>query len=147
MGKATKHWWPNQYIQLLVRDGILYFVVNLLNTVTFMIQSTESITISTAGMLFLFLFSYISMCTIIPRFIIGIRELYDRDHRARRCQGVDTGFGISSQPSGGEDRMEMSTIAFTDGASEGQIMERDADDAGPNQPAMSESGGLEGSQV
>ena len=27
MYKATKHWQPNQYMKLLVRDGIVYFLV------------------------------------------------------------------------------------------------------------------------
>jgi hypothetical protein len=37
---------------------------------------------------------------MIPRFIIGIRELYHRDYR--RCwQGVDTRFGVFSQVTGG----------------------------------------------
>ena len=34
---------------------------------------------------------------MMPRFIISVRELYDRDLRGRR-QGIDTGFGVSSQP-------------------------------------------------
>lgn len=35
--------------------------------------------------------------SMIPRFIIGIRELYHRDRR-RRWQGIDTGFGVFSEP-------------------------------------------------
>jgi small neutral amino acid transporter SnatA (MarC family) len=27
MYKATKHWQPNKYMKLLVRDGIVYFLV------------------------------------------------------------------------------------------------------------------------
>ena len=49
---------------------------------------------------------------IIPRFIIGIRELYDRDLR-RRWQGIDTGFGVFSQPISSENA-RLSTIAFVD---------------------------------
>ena len=33
----------------------------------------------------------------MPRFIISVREMYDRDLRSR-WQGIDTGFGIISQP-------------------------------------------------
>lgn len=36
------------------------------------------------------------MCVIMLRFIVGIRELYDRDLR-KRWQGIDTGFGVFSQ--------------------------------------------------
>ena len=49
-------------------------------------------------MLFLTTFSYSLTCAIMPRFIIGIRELYDRDIR-EQWQGVDTGFGRSLVPS------------------------------------------------
>ena len=48
----------------------------------------------------------------MPRFIISVRELYDRDLR-RRWQGVDTGFGVLSQPIAG-DNAAMSAIAFAD---------------------------------
>ncbi|KAF8552966.1 hypothetical protein OG21DRAFT_1485804 [Imleria badia] len=36
------------------------------------------------------------MFTLIPRFIISIRELYARDVQGRRGEGIDTGFGLSS---------------------------------------------------
>ena len=44
----------------------------------------------------------------MPRFIIGVRVLYDHDLRAPG-QGIDSGFGVSSQP-----RWALSTIAFAD---------------------------------
>lgn len=37
---------------------------------------------------------------MIPRFIIGVRELYHHD--SRRWRGIDTGFGVFSQPTAGE---------------------------------------------
>ena len=60
----------------------------------------------------------------MPRFIISVRELYDHDLRAR-WQGIDTGFGVLSQPiSGG--KAVVSAIHFADVASgqeEGQAAE------------------------
>jgi hypothetical protein len=48
----------------------------------------------------------------MPRFIISVRELYDRDLRGR-WQGIDTGFGVSSQPvSSGN--AAVSAIQFAD---------------------------------
>jgi hypothetical protein len=44
---------------------------------------------------------------MIPRFIINIRELYHRDCR----QGVDTGFGVFSQPTASRSAA-LSAIAF-----------------------------------
>ena len=48
----------------------------------------------------------------MPRFIISVRELYDRDLRGLQ-QGIDTGFGVSSQPiSSGN--AALSAIQFAD---------------------------------
>lgn len=44
-------------------------------------------------MLFLDTLSYSLSCAIMPRFIMSIRELYDRDLE-NRWQGIDTGFGM-----------------------------------------------------
>ena len=61
-------------------------------------------------MLFLALFSTITLCPMMPRFIIRVRELYDRDlHHG--LQGVDTGFGVLSQPSASQNA-PVSAIAF-----------------------------------
>ena len=47
-----------------------------------------------------------------PRFIISIRELYDRDLRGR-WNGIDSGFGVLSQAGASED-VVVSAIAFAD---------------------------------
>ncbi|KAG8219134.1 hypothetical protein J3R82DRAFT_4915, partial [Butyriboletus roseoflavus] len=125
MYKATKMWQPNRYMQQLVRDGVLYFLVyvspSLFVTITFSRRSrlrvfadklttqmffpdsdtframffniTSMVQVeppSNNGLaLFLSLLAYITMCPIMPRFIISVRELYDRDIRGR-VQGMDT---------------------------------------------------------
>lgn len=49
---------------------------------------------------------------MMPRFIIGVRELYDRDtHRGQLA--IDTGFGALSQLATGRNAT-MSAIAFED---------------------------------
>ena len=56
----------------------------------------------------------------IPRFIIAVRELYDRNLRGR-WQGIDTGFGVSSQFISSEN-VAVSAIEFADVAPEqGQV--------------------------
>lgn len=81
---------------------------------------------------------------MMPRFIISIRELYDHDHRGR-LQGIDTGFGVSSQPVDSENTA-VSTIAFADvagGQEQGQAAEGDKGDSAGNQLGVhvgSESG-------
>ena len=64
-----------------------------------------------------------------PRFIIGVRERYDHDLRPR-WRGVDTGFGVSSQPVASENAV-VSAIAFADaapGQGQDQVMEGDEDE-------------------
>jgi hypothetical protein len=65
----------------------------------------------------------------MPRFIISVRELYDRD-LCGRWQGIDTGFGVLSQPvSGGN--AAMSAIQFADvapGQEEGEVAKGEVDD-------------------
>ena len=43
----------------------------------------------------------------MPRFIIGVRELYHLD--PRRGQGIDTGFGVFSQPTAGRSAAASAT--------------------------------------
>lgn len=47
----------------------------------------------------------------MPRFVIGVRELYDRNPSARGR--IDTGFGVRSQPIASENTV-LSAIAFAD---------------------------------
>ena len=54
----------------------------------------------------------ITQYPMMPRFIISVRELYDRDPR-RDWEGVDTGFGVLSQPIAGQNG-PVSAIAFAD---------------------------------
>ena len=88
---------------------------------------TYSATINSTSQLILALLIYTTLCPIMPRFIISVRELYDRDLRG--CwQGMDTGFGMSSQPvsSGNE---ALSAIEFVAGREQGQVAEGEVDDS------------------
>jgi len=91
MYKVTKTWQSNRPIKLLVREGAVYFVVNLLYNIV------NSITTTNFDFLIFFdAFSYAVSCAIMPRFIISIRELYDQDNQNRQL-GLDTGFGLNSK--------------------------------------------------
>jgi len=76
----------------------------------------NSLIISNTWQLFLTLLSYTAICPIIPRFVIGMRELYDRDLRPR-WQGIDTGFGVLSQPIVSSN-VAVSAISFAEGQGE-----------------------------
>jgi len=121
MYKATKHWQPNEYMKLLVRDGILYFLVNVLFDVPYFLTSTGvTLYISMVCL------TSILLCCMMPRFIISVRVLYDRE--PDRQQGIDTGFGVSSQLDG--QHAALSGIQFANIVpGEDQGMEGDENDA------------------
>ena len=132
--KITGRFQTNRPTNLLVREGIVYFVVcvsiillfavlpfikshskltgwtlvrNLLFNVVYLIQLPDvNLTIILGAVI------YSLPYIIAPRFIINIRELYDRDLRDR-WQGIDAGFGVFSHPGSSED-MAMSAVASGD---------------------------------
>ncbi|KAF8126722.1 hypothetical protein EV363DRAFT_1418649 [Boletus edulis] len=106
MYKATKQWRPNRYMQQLVSDGIIYFVVNVFYHITGLLAL-----VSNNDSLFLDAFSYIIFYPLIPRFIISIRELYDRDIHGRLH--IDTGFGVQLRSNVGLDTT-VSAMVFAD---------------------------------
>ena len=152
MYKATKQWQPNKYLQQLVIDGFIYFLVyvflfytlsittckyqelttwtsvfhgrNVFHSSVALIQLPGGITIGSTAVLFLTALSYMTLAPMSPRFIISIRELYDRDLRGR-WNGIDSGFGVLSRAAASED-VVVSAIAFADvkpGQEEAQAVE------------------------
>ncbi|KAN0092753.1 hypothetical protein V8E55_003537 [Tylopilus felleus] len=112
--KVTRRWKTTQSMQLLVREGAVYFIVNMLFNIVNLIQ------VPVVGlMIFLDGLGYSLSCAIMPRFIISIRELYHRDNQ-NRWQGVDTGFGVFSQSFSGGDAA-VSVINFVDVISEQEV--------------------------
>ena len=84
---------------------------------------------STIGV-FLPIVGYISIGPPMPRFIISVRELYDRD-LYRRQNGTRSEFGVLSRFVASEDAV-VSAITFADvhpGQEEGQVVEGGSDDS------------------
>ncbi|KAF8452924.1 hypothetical protein L210DRAFT_3755861 [Boletus edulis BED1] len=110
MYKATKQWQPNRYMQKLAKEGILYFLVNVL----FQLGDLLHMTGFPAGTSYIVLKPLICIAFYIPisRFVINIRELYDRD--VHRCFHIDTGFGVVSRLNAGQDTT-VSALVFMDG--------------------------------
>ena len=54
----------------------------------------------------------IPIFTLVPRFILNLRELYARDLQGRRGSDIDTAFGLSSTPGHGP---VASAIMFAEG--------------------------------
>ncbi|KAF8414725.1 hypothetical protein L210DRAFT_3590814, partial [Boletus edulis BED1] len=124
MYKVTNQWQPNRYMQKLVKDGVFYFIVN----VFYQIIDLVNITGLPVGITYIFLEAFISIAfyTLIPRLVISIRELYDRDIRGRLH--IDTGFGVVSQLNAGQDTT-VSAMVFMDG-NQGPEVEGGTDNLG-----------------
>ena len=115
MYRVTKQWQLNRYMNLLVGQGILYFIVyvpphlhcqttQLMCHSIFMLLLIDLLIVlgklswNASGwqMIPLVFVEYVPMYTLTPRFIMGIRETYTRDVQGRRGSGIDIGFGLSS---------------------------------------------------
>ncbi|KAF8452918.1 hypothetical protein L210DRAFT_2064774 [Boletus edulis BED1] len=107
MYKATKQCQPNRYMQKLVKEGILYFIVNVLYQIGDLVRMTGFP--EDTAYFFLKAFICTALYIPIPWFVINIRELYDRDIRGRFH--VDTGFGVVSPLNAGADTT-VSAMAF-----------------------------------
>ena len=69
---------------------------------------------------------WIPMFTLVPRFILNLRELYARDLQGRRGSNIDTAFGLTSASSHGP---VASVIVFAeDGQNEGEEIEMEERD-------------------
>ncbi|KAF8437509.1 hypothetical protein L210DRAFT_1026475 [Boletus edulis BED1] len=125
MYKATKQWQPNKYMQLFVKDGIYYFLGYVTLSPLFrpqafpshptthltVVESRIQLLISDPVLLgIVFRLSCISLIPLMPRLIIGVRELYDRGTRRGHRQRIDTVFGVLSQPTS----CVESTMVFMD---------------------------------
>ena len=132
MYRATRKWEFNRYVSLLVRDGLLYFLVyvnlvipasivipnmpirsvfnNLINLLAgFLVQSTV---VGWSAQL-LYIIATVPLYTLTPRFVLNVRELYMLDSQGRLQRDIDTGFGLSSGAGHGVGvSTTIGTIAF-----------------------------------
>ncbi|KAF8442247.1 hypothetical protein L210DRAFT_1054374 [Boletus edulis BED1] len=114
--RTTKRLQFNRYMTLLVRQGILYFFVwkqtNQFQTglminfrpSTFLrlgniihgLAASGKLPLGGWRLMLLCVVQFVPLFTLLPRFIMSIRELYARDVQGRRGEGIDTGFGLTS---------------------------------------------------
>jgi len=106
MRRATKVWQLNRYMNLLVKQGILYFLGIFLYNFVVVFNYSGGVW---QGYLLLVL-AYVPMYALTPRLILNIRELYARDVQGRRGEGIDTGFGLLSTRGGADG----TTMVFAD---------------------------------
>ncbi|KAG9311416.1 hypothetical protein JVU11DRAFT_8528 [Chiua virens] len=91
MYRVTKQWQLNRYINLLVKQGIVYFFAFLLLDVITMLYMWGHLPINNGQYLLL-----VPVYILPPRFIISIRNLHEHDVQCRRGGGIDSGFGLST---------------------------------------------------
>jgi len=96
MYKATKRWQPNRYMSLIVKEGVLYVLLSLLNNITNAVADADGDPSPPVWSLVSGLFWIVTTFPVMPRFVLSIRELYTKD-TLRCCDGIDSGFGISSR--------------------------------------------------
>ena len=136
MYKATKHFCLNRYMNLLFREGMIYFLVyvQVLSfppfSTSMQLSSWRIITnsiltyaliniLGTTGNvpkngwwpILIGMMEYIPPYTLVPRFILSLRKLYTSDLRGRRGSNIDTAFGLTSTSSHGA---AASVIMFVD---------------------------------
>jgi len=122
MYKTTKRWQPNRYMSLIVKEGIFYVLLNLLNNIPVAIAEADQNPLNPTWMVILETFIIVTMYPVIPRFMLSIRELYDKD-----SWGVltDNGFGVSSRVR--QDTV-LSEIAFVDNGGNGPSGEAEGEE-------------------
>lgn len=121
MYKATKQWQGNRYVNLLAREGMLYFLVcvpfqsfpssptrekhaeltaTLLDSIqvfnlVLVLSTLGKLPTEGAGWIIATILQYVPLFTFTPRFVISMRELYAQDTQGR-VSGVDNAFGLSA---------------------------------------------------
>jgi len=115
MYKVTgRRWEPNRYMSMIVKEGLAYFFMNLLSMVVVVVNGDPLLPI---WFLIGASLQTIIMYPTIPRFVISMRELFDKDSRGR-LEGIDSAFGISSRSGNVSGRDHSITeIVFVDGTS------------------------------
>jgi len=114
MYKATKQWQPNRYMSLIVREGVFYLFLNMINNLAILIELADTSPLPSVWYMIFSVFATIIEFPFFPRFVLSIRELYEKDSRGR-LEGIDTGFGVSSRVGNvvGQNTI-VSAIAFAD---------------------------------
>ncbi|KAF8553295.1 hypothetical protein OG21DRAFT_1485495 [Imleria badia] len=95
MYRLTKQCQLNRYMSLLIKQGILSFLVVLLFNLINVLSVSGTAPTGGWKVVVLVILEYVPIYTLTPRFILNMRELYAHDVQGRRGEGIDTGFGVS----------------------------------------------------
>jgi len=113
MYRVTKRWELNRYINLMVKQGLIYFVLLCSYSLIAFLQHAGAL--PTEGSLFMAsIIVTVPTFALTPRFIISIRELHASKLRGARGSGIDTGFGLSTLSDHGGAGAAESGVVFVD---------------------------------
>jgi len=109
MYRETNLWQPNRYMSLIVKEGIFYIVLNLFNNVSVVVSQVHTGALPPTWAVIFSLFGITTLYPIVPRFVLSMRELYEKESG----NGIDGGFGalMNGQCT------NVSTIVFVEGES------------------------------
>ncbi|KAF8135107.1 hypothetical protein EV363DRAFT_1213141 [Boletus edulis] len=94
MYRATKQWQLNRYVNLLVKQGIFYFLgIFLYTLINLLLLLRNGLAPGWQAWVIL---QYVPVYTLTPRFILSVRALYAHEVKRERGGGIDTGFGLPS---------------------------------------------------
>ncbi|KAF9231089.1 hypothetical protein BU15DRAFT_82847 [Melanogaster broomeanus] len=92
MHRAIQRWRSNRYMELLVRQSIIYFIANFMYTIATLL-SAFNLPRGAIGKTILLVSTSIFPFILAPRFVFAVRELHSRVVGGH----VDTGFGVVSR--------------------------------------------------
>jgi len=116
MYRETKLWQPNRYMSLIVREGVFYIFLNFFNTIAVIVSQVHTGTYPPIWVVVFGIFGVVSLYPAIPRFVLSIRELYEKESRGH-SEGIDSGFGVSLHTWSYSGRETIASIAFASGLS------------------------------
>ncbi|KAF8452755.1 hypothetical protein L210DRAFT_2055698 [Boletus edulis BED1] len=114
MHRVTRKWQLNRYMNLLVRDGLLYFLVTVLHSLLTMLGILNALPQGWVSQV-LAIIANVPLITLTPRFVMNIRELYLYDVQNRWDHDIDSGFGLSSGTGRGVGGLVTIGMEFVDG--------------------------------
>ncbi|KAI9570973.1 hypothetical protein HD554DRAFT_288472 [Boletus coccyginus] len=93
MYSVTKQWQINRYMNLLVKQGILYFFATFCFSLINVLAASGKLPAEGWQVIPLYILEVVPMYTLAPRFIMGLRKVHARDVQGRRGSRIDTAFG------------------------------------------------------
>jgi len=116
MYRATKQWQLGPFVNLLIVEGVVYFLAILMWNLVNTLYAFGHLSGDGPSYVVLSLLEVIPIATLTPRFILSMRELYARSVHGGRADNIDTGFGLATLSDPG---MSGSTMVFAESEGNG----------------------------